>query len=225
MKISLIGDSMIEKWGPDCPQLVAELSRLFIRTPFEIENHGLSNTRAGHGLWRVSRDYKDGSGVYRSCLSFGNPDLVIVESFAYTNSNDDAEGLTEYRDVLRRLMEEVERTTAAKALFVVMPGPDRDRYLENLPNFYQTSKATRQRLADRVTLYLEEALRIAQDEEWPVADAYSEVQKRVAAGDNIRRFINQSDNVHPSVYGYETISRVVVRAIDTHRMIEEGAAH
>ncbi len=80
-------------------------------------------------------------------------------------------------------------------------------------------------LADRVKLYLEEALSIAQDESWPVADAYSEVQKRVAAGDNIRRFINQSDTVHPSVYAYETMARVVVRAIDDARMIKEEAAH
>lgn len=225
MKIALLGDSMTEKWGPDCPQLVAELSRLFIRTTFEVENHGLVGTRAGHGLWRVSHDYKDGSGAYRSCLSFGNPDIVIVESFAYTNSSDDAEGLTEYRDVLRRLMEEVERTTAAKILFAVVPGPDRDRYLENSPNYFHTSKITRQRLADRVKLYLEEALSIAQDEGWAVADAYSDVQKRVAAGDNIRRFINQSDTIHPSVYAYETIARVVVRAIDDARMIKEEAAH
>lgn len=224
-KIALLGDGMTERWGPSCPQLLAELQRLYSRTEFEIENHGLAGTRAGYGLWRVSHDYKDGHGEYRPCLSYGDPDIVIIESFAYTNCNDDVESLADYRDVLRTLWDEVERTTAAKMLFHVTIPPDRERYLESLNNYYFTPKATRQRLADRVTLYLEEALRIAADEEWPIADAFSDVQKRITGGDKIRRYINQSDNIHPSVYGYEAIARVIVRAVDDYRMIEEKKAH
>jgi hypothetical protein len=225
MKIALIGDGMTQKWGPDCPELAAELSRLYARTPFEIHNHGLEGTRAGYGLWRVSHDYKDAGGAYRPCVSYNDPDVVIIESFAYTNCADDAESLTEYRDVLRSLWNEVERTTAAKLLFYVTIPPDRDRFLESLSNYYFTPKATRQRLADRATLFLEEALRIARDEDWPTADAYTDVQKRVAGGDKLRRYINQSDSLHPSVYGYEAIARVIVRAIDDHRLIVEGKSH
>jgi hypothetical protein len=224
LKIAIIGDSMTEKWGPDCPQLAAELSRLYARTSFEIENHGLSNTRAGYGLWRISHDYKDSSNLYRPCLSYGDPDIVIIESFAYTNCEDDAESLSEYRDVLRNIWDEIERTTSAKALFYVTIPPDRERFLETTNNFYFTSKVTRQRLADRATLYLEEALRIAQDEAWPTADVYSEVKKKVAMGDKLRRYINQSDCLHPSVYGYQAIARVLVRAVDDYAMIEEPKA-
>jgi hypothetical protein len=225
MKIALIGDGMTEKWGPDCPQLAAELGRLYAYTSFEIDNHGLAGTRAGYGLWRVSHDYKDTAGNYRSCLSYGDPDVVIIESFAYTNCSDDTESLTEYRDVMRNLWDEVERTTAAKMLFYVTIPPDRDRFVESLNNYYYTPKITRQRLADRAKLYLEEALRIAQDEGWPTADVYTDVQKRVASGDKLRRYINQSDNLHPSVYGFEAIARVVVRAIDDNRLILEEARH
>ncbi|HEX8834517.1 MAG TPA: hypothetical protein VF719_09970 [Abditibacteriaceae bacterium] len=225
LKIALIGDSMTEKWGPAAPQLVAELNRLYVRTEFEIENHGLANTRAGYALYRVTHDYKDAVGNYRPCVSFGDPNLVIIESFAYTNCADDVEGLTEYRDVLRRLHDEIERTTAAKCLFHITIPPDRERFVENLSNFFNTSKATRQRLADRAKLYLEEAQRIAADEEWIVADAYADVLKRVEGGDKLPRYINQSDNLSPSVYGYEAIARVIVRAIDMGRLIEEPSAH
>ena len=212
---------MVEKWGSDCPQLGAELSRVFKRTTFEINNYGLSGTRAGHGLWRISHDFKDGNGEYRACLSYNDPDIVIIESFAYTNCVDDVESLAEYRDVMRSLWEEVGRTTAAQRLFLVPMPPDRDKFLETANNYYYTSKITRQRMADRATLYLEEALSIAQDEEWALADLYNEVQKKIESGDKLRRFINQSDCLHPSVYGYQAMARVIVRAIDKHEMIKE----
>ena len=221
MKIALIGDSMTEKWGPDCPQLGEELATMFSRTPIQIENYGLAGTRAGHGLWRISHDYKDSAGDYRSCVSYNDPDIVIVESFAYTNCGDDAESLSEYRDVLRGLWDEIERTTSAKILFCVTIPPDRERFLETSNNYYFTPKTTRQRLCDRATLYLDEALRIAQDEGWPLADVYNTVKKRVTQGDKIRRFINQSDCMHPSTYGFAAVARVLARAIDEHRMIIE----
>jgi lysophospholipase L1-like esterase len=134
---------------------------------------------------------------------------------------DDAEGLSEYRDVLRNLWEEIERTTAARILFVVTIPPDREKFLESSNNFYYTSKVTRQRMADRATLYLQEALSIAEDEEWPTADVYSDVLKKVAGGDKLRRYINQSDCLNPSIYGYQAIARVIVRAIDKHEIIQE----
>ena len=224
MKIALIGDGMTEKWGPDCPQLSAELAMMFSRTSIEIQNYGLMGTRAGHGLWRISHDYKDSAGNYRSCVSYNDPDIVIVESFAYTNCGDDAESLSEYRDVLRGLWDEIERTTSAKILFCVTIPPDRERFLETSNNYYFTPKTTRQRLCDRASLYLDEALRIAQDEGWPLADVYNTVKKRVAGGDKIRRFINQSDCMHPSTYGFAAIARVLARSIDEHRMIIEAKA-
>lgn len=222
MRIALIGDGMTEKWGPDCPQLADELLKMYSRTPIEIENYGLADTRAGHGLWRISHDYKDSAGNYRSCVSYNDPDVVIVESFAYTNCGDDAESLSEYRDVLRGLWDEISRTTSAKILFCVTIPPDRERFLETSNNYYFTPKTTRQRLCDRATLYLEEALRIASDEEWPTADVYNAVKKRVASGDKIRRYINQSDGMHPSSYGFSAIARVLARSIDEHRMIIEA---
>lgn len=224
MKIALIGDGMTEKWGPDCPQLSTELAMMFSRTSIEIQNYGLMGTRAGHGLWRISHDYKDSAGNYRSCVSYNDPDVVIVESFAYTNCGDDAESLSEYRDVLRGLWDEIERTTSAKILFYVTIPPDRERFLETSNNYYFTPKTTRQRLCDRATLYLDEALRIAHDEGWPLADVYNTVKKRVTGGDKIRRFINQSDCMHPSTYGFAAIARVLARAIDEHRMIVEAKA-
>jgi hypothetical protein len=215
---------MFSAWE-DCAELAAELSRLFPQTTFQIDNHALPGCRAGHGLWCLTNDYADGAGKRRTCISNGNYDLCLVESFALCDSEDDVEGLTEYRDILRRVWEEIERTTNAKRLFILAPPPDRDRFGENARRYRNVSKATRARHADRVRLYQEEAQRIATDEDWPIADCFDDVLKKVESGDRIRRFVNQADCITPSHYGFENIARVIVRAIDSHRIYEEKASH
>jgi hypothetical protein len=223
-RIALLGDAMTAAWGPDCPELKAELSRLFARTQFEITNHAMSGHRAGRALWHITHNYEN-AGVKQECVSNGNYDLVIFESFAYTDCEDDVEGLSEYRDILRRVWEEIERTTAAKALFYITLPPERDRFGETAERYLNVSKSARCRLADRVRLFLDEAQHITTDEEWPTANLLEDVLKKVENGDRLRRYINQANAITPSRYGFEAAARVIVRAMDTHGLIKEVLAH
>lgn len=219
-EVALLGDGMMASWGAECIELHRELTRLYAYTKFGIENHGLLGTRAGYGLWRIGHDYLQ-DGQLRQSLSYSNPDIVVIESFAYADCADGPEGLTEYRDILRRIWDEVRETTRAKTLFCITLPPHRNHFLEDVPNYRNTSRALRQRMADDVKLYLNEARSIAQDEGWPIADVCEEVEKKVSEKEPMRRFINQSDNLHPSRYGLETMARVIVRAIDEQGMVEE----
>lgn len=223
-KLALIGDSMFEAWGADCPEMYQELKRLYSHSEFVIENHGMTGSRAGHALWRISNDYPRDGQVCRS-LSMFDPDVTIVESFAYSNRTDGPEGMSEYRDVLRRLVEEIQGTTGSQVLFCLGIPPHREKFLETMPSYFNTSRATRQRMADDVKLYLDEARRIAQDEGWPFVDICVDIEKRVLAGENMRRFINQSDSLHPSRYAYQIMATHITRGIDNHRMIEEKIGH
>ncbi len=251
-RIALMGDSMLERWGAQCPQLHAALRRQYPRSEFALYNHGLAGSRAGNGLWRLTHRYHldleahDGADVvrdkkdkdatanhaamyagdaWRESLSWCDPSLVVVESFAYTHRIDGAEGLSEYRDVLRRLVEQIQHSTGAKFLFCVTMAPLREHFLDNAAAYINTSRATRQRFADDVSLYLDEARRIAQDEGWPVADVAAEVRKRIAAGEHPLRFVDHNDFQHLSPYGLQVQASAIVRAIDNGRMIEEVAQH
>ena len=223
-RIALLGDDAFAAWG-QAEELEAELRRLFGRTTCIIDNHALAGCRAGHGLWCLNNDYADALGNKRACVSNGNYDLIVVDSFALTDSEDDVEGLTEYRDIMRRVWEEIERASNAKRLFHLGPPPDRDRYGETARRYRNVSKATRARHADRVRLYLDEAQRIATDEEWPMADCFADVLQKVEAGERLRRFINQADCVTPSHFGFENMARVIARSMDTHRLLEEKSGH
>lgn len=218
--IALVGDGYFNRWGDGCPELQDELVRLYNHSEFRIANHALDGTRMGSALARITTDYMK-HGLPVEHVAMCNPNVVLVESCAYSQFWDGPEGLTEYRDLLRRTYDEIDRTTSSKVLFCLAPAPLRDRFLENVPEFANASKATRGRFADTVKMYLEEARSIAEDEGWFCADIGEEIEKLVAEGQSPRRFINNNDNIYPSQRGYEIAAKIIVRAIDNHRYINE----
>lgn len=218
--LALLGDGVFARWGDGCPELSLELGRLYTRSTFEIQNHGLDGSRVGNALLRIGKDYEKDERSVRH-LAYFNPGIVIVDSCAFSQFWDGPEGLSEYRDLLRRVWEKVEETTTAKILFFLAAPPPRDRFLEGMPLFANTSKAMRARFADGVAMFLDEARSIVMDEGWPVADAGEELKKLVAEGASIRRYFDQNDSVHPSRFGYELSAKVIAREIDNHRFIDE----
>jgi lysophospholipase L1-like esterase len=218
--LALLGDGIFARWGHNCAELSAELERLYTRSTFQIQNHGLEGSRVGNALLRVSADYeREGQKV--RYLAFDNPGIVVVESCAHSQFWDGPEGLSEYRDLLRRVWDEIERTTTAKSLFFLAAPPPRDRFLDGMTLFSNTSKATRARFADGVAMFLDEARSIAQDEGWPLADAAAELERVVSEGASIRRYFDQNDGFHPSRLGYALAAKVIARALDNHRFIDE----
>ena len=214
--IALLGDGVFGRWGADCAELDVELTRLYTQSSFDVFNFGRDEARIGNALWRINNDSGDSKN-----LSYLNPDITIVEGCAYTQFWDGPEGLSEYRDVLRRIWDELEHTTTSKRLFCLAAAPPRDRFLDGLDNFHNTSKATRGRFADGVKMFIDEARSIAEDEGWPIADIDAEVMRRAKDGENARRFWDQNGNFYPSRYGYELAARVIVRELDNNRFIEE----
>lgn len=221
--VALLGDGIFHRWGDECLELDEEFQRLYTHSTVKIYNHGLLGSRVGNGLWRIAADYEK-DGIKRRHLSFINPTVVVVESFAYTQFWDNPEGLSEYRDLLRRIWDELEKTTTSKRLFCLAPPPIRDRFLDGARNFQNTSKAQRGRFADIVNNYLDEARNIAMDEGWPIADLGEELEKRIAGGDVHRRYVDGQDNLNLSRMGFQLAARVIVREIDNNRFIEEKIA-
>ncbi len=219
LSVCVLGDSMVERWGSGCPSLLAALRRQYSQIEFEVFNHGLAGARAGNSLGRVSQEFYDERGHHASVAS-RDPQIVVVESMSYSHRGDGPEGMAEYRDLLRRIADEVRSTTRAQFLFCLALPPHRERFLETDFWHRNTSRATRQRFADDVRLYLDEARRIAQDEMWPLADVPAEVEKSIASGVSPRRLTDQSDSLHPSSSGYELMAMVITRAIDFHRMVD-----
>jgi len=207
-------------WGPDMPELRDALERHFPDQPFELFNYGVSATRAEYGIYRITHDYPDpfGSG-YRKCLSSVSPDLVVVESFAYNHRLDGRHRVEYYKDVLRRLWNALAETTPAKRLFLVTVPPDKERFLDHVPTYKDVALELRREWAESSEMYLQAAVDVATQENFPLVNVYERVKERVAAGTPIRWFIDQNDNIHPSRFAYELIADEIVRAIRRYHIL------
>ncbi len=214
--IALLGDGVFQRWGNECAELNTELTRLYTHSEFDLLNYGRENCRTGLALHVVTADF-DG----KKSISYINPTITIVDCCAYSQFWDGPEGLSEYRDTLRRIWDELQKTTASKLLFHLPAPAPRDRFMENVPAFLNTSKATRSRYADAVKMFIDEARSIAQDEGWPFIDVAAEVEKQIKLGQNQRKFFDQNDGIYPSRWGYTAIAKIMVREIDGNRFIEE----
>jgi len=213
--VALLGDSMTDCWG-DAKELRDELVRLRPQVEWDIENHGLGGTRLGYGLWRLSNDY-DKNGARRACLSFGGPDLVLVESFAYNNRADGQGWVDEYLGVMREVVGMLRRTTRAKVLLWNTIAPDREHFIEPVLAFHATSFERRREMADEVTLYQNALRELARAQGWAFADVAGETSRR---SEPLALWINQSDGIHPSRAGYKLCAQVLGEALERENLLD-----
>ena len=207
-----LGDSMTHTQGPGCPHLAEEIRRLRPGLDFEIRNYGIGSTRAENGLWRLTSNHElDGQPM--PSIAACQPDLVILESYAYNNGADGEAGLANYRAVLDQLVTAITQHIGAELLFVVTIAPDREHFVENVEGFDQMEASARAALADDRHLYLREAVRWATDRKLLLANAYQATLDAERTGTPRSTFIDPADHIHPSPAGHRLVAQVVVKAL------------
>ncbi len=89
--IALLGDSMVDTLQKDLPQLKILLAQAYPNINQTLLNFGVGATNIEQGLTRLTSDY-DYLGDHHPSLLSTNPDIVVIESFAYnpwSNSQSD----------------------------------------------------------------------------------------------------------------------------------------
>jgi lysophospholipase L1-like esterase len=221
VRIVTLGDSMTASAGEDNRQLEMELARHYPGRRFELFNYGFGGTRAGYGLWRLTHEYKYGNQKRPSLVSL-EPDVVLLESFAYNNASDGmtGDGLRHFRNMHRRMVAVLREKTHARIVFVVTIAPEPDRFVETVPNFYYTPVSIRRRMALDRTRYLKEGIRIAEELKLPLVNVYQATLNAKKKGVPLGKFINPSDWIHPSTEGHALTARLVVETFKRYGIIE-----
>ena len=222
IRIVATGDSMTQSAGDGYPALVAELAKEYPDKEFEIINQGVGGTRAGYGLWRMTNEYEGDKKKLPPLVSL-NPDIVILESFAYNNATDgllNDEGLTHFRDMHCKMVNTIKEKTGAKIIFVVTIAPDVNHFIENVPCFYNTPKSILKSMAEARMRYLEEAIQIANDLDLPLVNVYATTLAAKNEGTPLSTFINPEDCIHPGPEGHKLTARLIGEVMKKHNMIK-----
>jgi len=220
IRIIATGDSMTDTAGEGCPALAKELANAFPDREFEIINQGVGGTRVGYGLWRLTNDYEHNEKQCKALVSL-DPDLVLVESFAYNNGSDGPRdgGIAHFRDMHFKIIDTIRTRTNAEIIAVVTVAPDPEHFVESVPNFKYTPVAIRRWMAGDRVAYLEEMIKIAHELELPLANVYQATLDAQSTGTPLGDFIRDDDCIHPNEKAHELSAQLILEAIKKHGVI------
>ncbi|MFA6250657.1 MAG: SGNH/GDSL hydrolase family protein [Candidatus Shapirobacteria bacterium] len=212
--IVVLGDSMIDSLGADIPKLQQALQKLYPNQKFSIINYGYSSTNIDYGLYRLTNNFEYKGLPYQSLISL-NPDIVVVESFAYNNFGNTQSGIDRQwlnlGAITTILKEKLPDTQIVLAATIA---PNSVIFGNGAPglSFSALEKIERTKT---INLYLQNLINFANSQGFPLTNAYT---GSLIDGNGRKDFIS-SDGIHPSTLGSEFFSQTLARTIHDNNLI------
>src|SRR5690606_21597788 len=118
-----------------------------------------------------------------------------------------------FRDMHHQMVTTIRAETHAAIIFVVTIAPDTTRFLESVPNFFNTPQSVLRWMAEDRMRYLETAVEIAHELELPLVNVYAATLEAEQNGTPLSTFINPADWIHPSPAGNRLTAQLTVETI------------
>lgn len=216
--IAFLGDSMIDTLGSDLGLVQDELTRMYPSTSFRLLNYGAGGENIVSGLERVITDtfYL---GVYRQSLVSQKPDVIVIESFAYNPFPFELGALDHHWLSLAYLVDAVRvNIPDSRIVIAATIAPNSKFFGDGAPGI-AFSAADKVERTQTIKRYLENALRFAQSEGLPYADAYHPSLDTNGEGKLV--YINPGDHLHYSDAGRQFFAQTVVATIAINKLLDE----
>lgn len=211
--IAVVGDSMVDVMQQGLPQLQSALKNVYPNVTFTLYNFGVGASNLEYAITRLINSYTYLGEGKPSVLST-MPDIVIIESFAYNNFGPGQAGLDHQWLLLAKAVDTIRSNApGAKIIIASTIAPNGHIFGDSAGlNFQPNDKWQR---AETIKTYLENALRFAQSEHIPYADAFHTTLG--SDGQGITKYIQ--DGIHPSGPGGELFAQKVVEAIRKYNLL------
>ncbi len=210
LTVAVLGDSMIDVLQPDLPQLRSALDDDFPETEFDLFNFGVGASDLEYAVERLTNEYEYLGSKYPSVLSV-EPDILVLESFAYNNFGYGQEGLDKQWLLIGDIITQTEKISPdTKIILSATIAPNSTIYGKGIDGIHW-NQAERLVRTEAVKDYLENIINFAGSQGYPIADAYAPSLDAYGEGKPV--YINSKDNLHPSGPGGELYSRKVAEAI------------
>lgn len=204
ISIAIIGDSMIETLKPDLPSLKSSLNQYFPDYPFNLINLGYPSQNIEYAQKKLSED-----------LFSKNPDIVVIESFAYNNFGNTQEGIDRHWLDLGAITSTIKKELPnAKIIIAATIAPNSITFCNNCPEKFSSLEKIEK--TKTIKLYIQNAINFATSQNFPLANAYQYTLS--SNNEGLPEFIN-SDSIHPSDYGAQIFSDVVAKTIFDNKLL------
>ena len=212
--IALLGDSMIDVMQTDLPQLASALKKYYPQAQFKLLNYGVGATNIEYGLARLTQNYTYLGKDFPSLLS-QNPDIVVVESFAYNHWGGDQKSLNRQWLALGAITDTIKNQSQAKIVLAATIGPDENTLCDGIEGIYLFPEQKRE-TAQVIRAYLQNIINFANSQGYPLADAYHPSLDKQGNGQPV--YINVGDHLHPSGPGGELLAGEIAEAIYQNKL-------
>ena len=207
MTIALLGDSMMDTLGPNAPHLSSALKKTYPATTFVIKNFGVGGTPIDSGIGRIPT------------IASINPDVIVLESFAYNVSGTTSQGEVDRHWLnLARAVDAIKNNLPnTKIVIAATIAPNSIRFGDGAPGIAFSSKDKQER-TDMIKKYIETAIKFARSEHIPLADAYHASLDN--SGNGKLALINSGDHIHYSDSGRALMGSKIAQAMIVNKLLE-----
>jgi len=204
--IAVLGDSMIQTLGENLPALRKSLQQYFPNHAFNLLNFGTGSQNIEYGL------NTELPSVYPQ-----NPDIVIVESFAYNNFGNTESGINRHWLTLGAITTTLkQKLPHAKIIIAATIAPNSIVFGNGIKNLNFTALEKLEKTST-TKLYLENTVNFANSMGFPLADAY---HLSLFGNEGSKELINPGDNLHPSATGAALFSDVIADTISRNKLLD-----
>jgi len=214
MTIAVLGDSMTNALGNNIPSLEMALKKYYPGYQFRILNYGAESSNIENGFYRLTNDFELLGKKYASIIS-QEPDIIIIESFAYNNFGNTQSGIDRHWTNLSAITATIAQDSpTTKIVIAATISPNSNVFADDsLDKLTVGEKIER---SNTVKLYLQNAINFAKTQNYPLADTFSPSMKN---GEGIKEFISESDHIRPSALGIQLFCETLAKTIFDYRLI------
>ncbi len=207
MTIALLGDSMMDTLGPNAPHLSQALKKTYPATTFVIKNFGVGGTPIDSGIERIPT------------IASTNPDVIVLESFAYNVSGTTSQGEVDRHWLnLARAVDAIKNNLPnTKIVIAATIAPNSTRFGDGAPGI-AFSQQDKQERTTMIKKYLETTIKFAQSEHTPLANAYHASVD--STGNGKLMYINNGDHIHYSDAGRILMGSKIAQAMIVNKLLE-----
>ena len=198
---------MVDTLGPGVPHLASKLKSMYPGVTFSILNYGVGASNIEYGIERLTNDYTY-LNEHKSSLLSQNPDVVIVESFAYNHWNNSKSDLDRQWLAINKIIETIKLNNPhTKIVLSATIAPYCPTYTDGSANLPPERKQIE---CDTVKAYLQNLVNFATSQKYPLADVY---HASLNGSDGNPKYINSGDHIHPSEAGKSLFAQLVTSKI------------
>jgi hypothetical protein len=208
-----LGDSMIDTLSNQICQ--TSLQKYFPTTKFNLLKYGYGSTNIESALKRLTETTTYLGQNNPSILS-QNPDIILIESFAYNNFGNSQAGIDRQSQALEKLTNIIkEKSPNTKILLASTIAPNSVVFGNGIKNMH-FSALEKVEKTNTIKLYLQNIINFAGKNKFALADAF---HPSLFGQNGSEILIDSVDHLHPSSLGSELFCDTAAKSILDNQLI------